>query len=427
MNKFKSLIVSGNTEKFYFFLVWILFTSVEPFQFYAIIPNHPYKILTFITTIFFLWKLVQKKVTINYNIIIIIILTQLLYTILTIGIHLISLNSFAFEDTIIYFNLFLQLIVILIIYLFVKNFLSIRKLSLTFIKVIAIIAVLGFISIIVIYIFNIQPYSFTTRQGNRDISNFIFTFTTGRVEDNFETILRSAGYFDEPGTLAFYIIIALLLNKLYSFSKYFNYILIIAGFCTLSIAFIISIIFYIVIFGLIERKYFFVITLTTILLTMSFLIDTYKKENIIFAQLYNFTLYRLQADEDGDKYINGDNRSENMVYAYKAFIDAPLFGHGMNTHVNSKSEYNGKVCCNPLHPLATEGIFGTLIYFSIFFSWGVYIFKNGKVDYISLACWLIVLINLFQRPGFLQGPFGYFAFLLLLEATRLRKFNKILT
>ena len=421
MNKFRSLLVSGDKEKLYFILVWTLFTSVEPFQFYAIIPYHPYKLLTFCITIFFLWKLFQKKIKLTFDVILVIVIIQLIYTLLTVVIHLISINEFGLEDSIIYFNLFLQLVVISITFLFIKNILSIHLLSLTFIRVLSIMAILGFISIFLIYIFHLQPFSYTSREGNRDISNFILTFATGRIEDNYLTIIRSSGYFDEPGTFAFYIVVALLLNKMYSFSKKHEYILMIMGFCTLSIAFIISIFLYLVIFGIIERKLKLVISLIAILSSLTIIIETFKQENEVFKQLYELTIYRLQSDENDDKLINGDNRSENIAYAYKAFMKAPLFGYGMNAHVNPKTEFYGKICCNPLHPFATEGIFGTLIYFSIFIFWGFYIFKSGRIDYISLGCWIIILINLIQRPGFLAGPFGYFAYVLLFEATRQRK------
>ena len=172
MNKFRSLLVSGDKEKLYFILVWTLFTSVEPFQFYAIIPYHPYKLLTFCITIFFLWKLFQKKIKLTFDVILVIVIIQLIYTLLTVVIHLISINEFGLEDSIIYFNLFLQLVVISITFLFIKNILSIHLLSLTFIRVLSIMAILGFISIFLIYIFHLQPFSYTSREGNRDIINF---------------------------------------------------------------------------------------------------------------------------------------------------------------------------------------------------------------------------------------------------------------
>ncbi len=403
-------------------LIWILFTSVEPFQFYAVIPYHPYKIITFLVTIYFLTVIITKKVKFKIDPFVLVILIQILFSIVTIAIHYFSIKEFLIEDGTIYFNLLLQLIVILILYIFVKNFFCFRKLSLSFVKVLSIMSILATIGVILIYIYNISPFSYTVRGGNRDISNFLLTFATGKIEDNFFTIIRSSGYFDEPGTFAFYIVVAILLNKLYGFSKKNEYILMIFGFCTLSLAFFISIFFYILIFSVIEKKIILLTILFSILATLFIMIVSLKDENPLYQQLYELTIYRLQSDGTTDsQQFNGDNRSENIGYAYKAFLSAPLFGYGMNAHVNPKIEFYGKLCCNPLHPLATEGIFGTIIYFLLFFLWFFISFRFGYLDLLSFGAWLIVLLNLIQRPGFSNGPFGYFIYILLINASIWRK------
>jgi len=406
----------------YLILLWLLFTSSEPFQFYAIIPNHPYKILIFFITTLFLFKLIQKKYNFKFDVFNIIILIQILFSILTIPIHYLSLREFAFEDGVIYFNLILQLIVILITYLFVKNYLNFIVITKSYILVLLSMVILGTIGVVLIYSVNLQPFSYTIREGNRDISNFIFTFATGKFEDNFLTIIRSSGYFDEPGTFAFYIVIAILLNKLYGFSKKIEYALMILGFCTLSLAFIISVFLYIIIFAFIEKRFIFLTILLGSIITIFSFIYLMKDEDPVYQQLYELTIYRFQNDgTNSEQKFNGDNRSENITYAFKAFIEAPFFGYGMNAHVNPKTDYYGKICCNPLHPLATEGIFGTILYFLMFFYWFFVIFKNQKLDYISFACWFIIFINLIQRPGFSNGPFGYFVYILLIKGTLWRK------
>jgi hypothetical protein len=242
------------------------------------------------------------------------------------------------------------------------------------------------------------------------------------MEDIASSIVRSSGYFDEPGSFAFYITVALLLNKLYGFSKTAEKFLIIFGFCTLSLGFIVSVFCYSIIFGVLEKRLRFVSILIGLVLSLVVAINFFKDENPFFKQLYELTMYRLQSEDAGDgKIINGDNRSENLYYSFEAFLNAPLFGQGMNAHVNTKNEFYGKLCCNPLHPLATDGIIGSLIYFSVFLSWGIYIFRYGRVDYIAAGAWLLIFINLLQRPGFLAGPFGYFVYIFLFEATKWRK------
>jgi len=425
LNKFKiqNIYNSLNINK-YLILIWVLFTSVEPFQFYSIIPYHPYKILVFLISIIFVLKLIKRNKIINFDFFIIVITLQAFYSFLTIFIHYVSLNEFAFSDGEIYLNLFLQLVVILIIYLFIDKFYNFKNFSISFIRVLFVMTILGTIGVVLIYAINLQPFSYSIREGNRDISNFILTFATGKIEDNYLTIIRSSGYFDEPGTFAFYIIVALLLNKLYGYSKKIEISLMILGFCTLSLAFLVSIFLYMLVFSIIEKKYIFLILLFGLIFSIFLLIYTLKDEDPVYKQLYELTIYRLQTDgTDSEQKFNGDNRSENIIYAYKAFINAPLFGYGMNAHVNPKSEFYGKICCNPYHPLATEGIIGVLIFFLLFISWFVIIFKNGSIDFISLSAWFILLVNLLQRPGFLNGPFGYFVYILLIKATQWRKDN----
>lgn len=422
MNNIKDILLITRSDKIYLLLIWLLFISVEPFQFYAIIPYHPYKWLVFfIATIFFL-VLVLKRVRFSIDTIITVIIIQLVYTFLTAFIHFISLENFAFEDSLIYFNLFLQLVVILITYIFTIKTISIHKLSISWIRVMVVMSFLGMLSVFLIYFFNLQPISYTIRPDVREISNFGITFATGIKNDNFLSIVRSSGYFDEPGSFAFYITVALLLNKLYGFSKSAEKYLIIFGFCTLSLGFMISIFCYIIIFGIIEKRIKFVSTIVGVILLLVIFIDKYKQENEFMRQSYELTMYRLQSDDNNDdKFINGDNRSENLSYSYQAFLNAPFFGHGMNAHVNTKNKFYGKLCCNPLHPLATDGLIGTLIYFLLFIIWGFYLFRHGSIDLVSTGAWVIIFINLLQRPGFLAGPFGYFVFIFLFEATKWRK------
>lgn len=421
MNSLSQISSVSSRDKIFLVMVWILFTSVEPFQFYAIVPYHPYKILVFFVAFVFLFILLSRNVKLNFDIPICIIILHLFYTLLAIGIHLVSLHNFSPDDAVIYINLFLQLVVILITYLFVVKTISIHMLAISMIRIMMLMAILGMLSLFLIYFFNFQPVSYTIRPGVRDISNFIITFATGIQDNNFASIVRSSGYFDEPGTFAYFLTVALLLNKLYGYSKKAERYLIIFGFCTLSLAFMITLFLYLIVFGVIEKRYKFIAIFIGVISSFVVLINIYKEENEFGKQVYELTMYRLQSDGTDDKLINGDNRSENLSYAYQAFLKAPLFGHGMNAHVNEKNEFYGKLCCNPLHPIATDGIIGTLVYFLLFIVWGFYIVKGSRIDFLSAGAWFIILVNLIQRPGFLAGPFGYFVFIFLFEATKWRK------
>jgi hypothetical protein len=133
------------------------------------------------------------------------------------------------------------------------------------------------------------------------------------------------------------------------------------------------------------------------------------------------TVYRIQTDNIGeDKLFAGDNRSQNLYASIDAFGKAPIFGLGKNAHSNPKSEFFGKLCCNPMHPFATEGLVGFFVYFLIIIIWTLLVWVRGYSNGTVLALWLLIVINLAQRPGFQHGSFGYFVFILLFEATKWR-------
>jgi hypothetical protein len=437
--KFLNHVLKYNkTELFSVFLVWFLFTSVSPFEFYAIIPYHPYKIIPLITVLVFGIYFYKNKTIIKNDSIIIIISIQIIYSVLAPFIHHFSLENFKIPDGEIYIKLVIHLLVILFTYIFVKSSISFRKLSYTFVFILSVMAILGFFTLIAIAVFDLKPFSYTVISDHRPISNFITMFRTGNSlnEDGTINILRSSGYFDEPGTFAFYLVVALVLNKLYGFSKTFEKILIIFGMCTLSLAYMISLVFYFIFYGLYERKFkriIFVFTLTFVSLIYIHNIGSasrydleLRENNQITFALYSFTTYRLETDNTKNgAMFNGDNRSENMKYSLEAFKTAPLFGLGASAHTKDRHGFAQKLCCNPFHPLATEGLVGFSIYFILFFLWGFNCFKGKSFDTMSFIGWSIIFINLLQRPGFSSGPFGYFAYILLFQATNWRKSIKI--
>lgn len=405
----------------YVVLIWILFTSTAPFEFYAMVPYHPYKMLVVLIVAIMLAIMLLFGIKKSNNVIFYILIIQAVYSLLTIYIHAISLDSFSMEDGSIYLNLFIQLIVVLISFAFINNYGLLHKVAISTIPVMVIMAAFGVIILLLGLVVNIQPFSFTALADHRDISNYILTFSSSVSDFGFGSIIRSAGYFDEPGTFAYYITIVLLINKMYGYSKRAERMLIGFGLCTMSLAFFISVILYYFIFGILEGRLKVVIWMAVIVGLLFSAIVEFKDRSEIGRVVYELTVYRVMPpDESEDKLFKGDNRSENFAYAKQAFLQAPFFGHGMSAHTNEKNEFVGKLCCNPLHPLATEGLVGTFIYFLVFIYWGILILRNKSFDYISAGAWIIIFINMMQRPGFSGGTFGYFVFIFLLEATRWR-------
>lgn len=416
---------SGKDIK-YLILIWILFASTAPFQFYAMVPYHPYKLLVlFLVTIMFAIMLRDRSGISNGNIIYFIIVVQSFYSLLSIVIHSISPEKFFILDGYVYLNLFFQLIAVLISLVFINSYGLIHKLSVSMISVMVVMAGFGLIIFFLGLIINLQPFSFTVLADHRDINNYILSFSSSVSEYSFGSVIRSAGFFDEPGTLAYYIIIALLLNKMYGYSRRAEFLLTAFGFCTLSLAFFISLVLYYFIFGILERRLKSVLCLVVAVCIFFLVIIEFKGRSEIGRVVYELTVHRIMpADEAENKLFKGDNRSANIEYARHAFLSAPFFGQGMLAHTDEKSEYFGKLCCNPLHPLATEGLVGTFIFFLVYIYWGFFILNKRPFDYISAGSWFIIFVNMLQRPGATGGTFGYFVFIFLLEASRWRNMQQ---
>ena len=416
--------LTGNDFK-YVILVWILFTSTSPFQFYAMVPYHPYKLLALFVLVMMLLIMLRDNIRITNHIIFCILIIQSVYSLLIVYIRALSLESVSIEDGYIYINLFIQLISVLVSFAFIHSYGLLHKVAVSAINVMAVMATFGMLTLLLGVFVNLQPFAFTAMADHRDINNYILTFSSSVADFEFGSIIRSAGYFDEPGAFAFYITAALLVNKMYGYSKLAERTLVFFGLSTMSLAFFVSVILYYFIFGILEGRLKVVIWTAVIVGILSAVIVEMRDESGIGWAVYELTVYRVLTDDIADdRLFHGDNRSANFTYAKQAFIQSPFFGQGMLAHTDEKSEFYGKLCCNPLHPFATEGLIGTFVLFLVFIYWGFYLLKQKPFDYTSAGAWVIIFANMLQRPGATGGTFGYFVFIFLLEASRWRKMQQ---
>lgn len=399
-------------------LIWLLFTSTAPFQFFAAIPYHPYKVLALASTLLMVLSIDFNNIRNANRIILAIIAIQFLYSLLAA-----FLQGFIIDIDYLYFNLSIQLVVDLVCYIYVKQFYSIDKISISVVYAMALMAVLGSIVVILGFLVNLQPFATSLPvEGYREFNNYILTFSSSVPDWGSFSIIRSSGYFDEPGAFAYYIVFALLLNKLYNYSKKLEILLLMLGFCTVSLAYIVSFVLYILLFGIGGRrsKYFFLIL--AIISSAAIYIYQDRESSDVSLGLYQLTIERTLIEETSDtKLVHGDNRTENLISSKEAFLKSPLIGHGQSAHNDPRSEFAGRLCCNILYPVAAHGIIGLLIFFAIFFYWGLYIIFHRPFDTTSFGAFVILLANMFQRPGFQDGSFGYLLFVFLLEATIWRR------
>jgi hypothetical protein len=279
-----------------------------------------------------------------------------------------------------------------------------------------IIFVLGLIGAPILDIATIHVSFFDKRPSY----NFWLTHTNAIYVVGNSLIVRVAGFFDEPGTFAYYITFALILNKTYGFGRKLEILLFLAGFPTLSLAYFISTLLYLILFylNLKNIRYFAILTLTLILLTNY--IHANRDASDVNAQIYDKTLGRFSLTQSDGKIIEGDNRSQLFNNGFEAFQDAPIIGHGVHYQKNPKSKYrNIYFGANLMAPFATYGIVGVAFLWLHFYFWSYLIFiyfPKSKVKKIFIFSWLIVAINLLQRPD-LIGLLNYFLVLLLIDST----------
>lgn len=216
----------------------------------------------------------------------------------------------------------------------------------------------------------------------------------------FGNVIRYSGFFDEPGAMAFWGIWALVFNKLFYKNTKFELCLSFCLIFTLSLAYYIQFIIYIISFKVKSTK-----QILGIVLLFSSLVGIIFYSEDTDYDIYKYTLYRLEANSSGS--INGDNRSDLMEISKKTFLQSPIIGVGAYNAI-ANMDYMGD---NPYMNLAYDGILGTItLYLPLLSLW---LFSNDNRD-IRLSI-IILFIGYLQRPisVFFITFFMLYAFFLL--------------
>ena len=143
-----------------------------------------------------------------------------------------------------YINLTLQFIATFIIYIIISGWIGHTRFRNSYVTI---LLVTGSLSVIVFFLclaFNIPFYKEFILIDGRPAYNFILGFTNVLIDLGYTKIIRPSGFFDEPGSLAFYLIIAILINDLSTNNKWIRQICMFSGIFTLSVAFYVAIFLY---------------------------------------------------------------------------------------------------------------------------------------------------------------------------------------
>lgn len=237
-------------------------------------------------------------------------------------------------------------------------------------------AVLGLFAFLLVFVGVISPiFNFQNVDGR---TAYCYGLTCTNAI--FGNIIRPAGYFDEPGALAFWGVYALILNYLFIKNNKIEIALIIGLLSTLSMAYYIQLILYLVFFK-IKFNYKSMILVTVIVGICSYIYMLGPGDT-----LYQLTYGRFEADQYGNIETNRDILTEKAKLLYHR---NPIFGNGAENI--EKGEY---IADNPYETLATDGIVGTFI---IYLPLIVLILRNLNRKDIIFGV-IIIAVGYLQRP-----------------------------
>lgn len=276
-------------------------------------------------------------------------------------------------------------------------------------KFILVMSIGGALCFFLVLIFSYTPiFNFENVDG-RTAYCFGLTCTNTYIGN----VIRYAGYFDEPGAMAYWGIFALLFNRLFFYNWKFERVLMLCLVFTFSIAYYIQIFFYILFFNLKQVKHFLGLFFGAVIIIGGI----YLSKDTDF-DIYRFTIYRLEMDESTGT-IQGDSRSELTEKAKEQFEKAPILGIGAQkfTEIDYMAD-------NPYEILAKDGIVGEIVtYLPLLIM--VFVGVKGKKDFLYAA----VILGM----GYLQRPFHvdlihplmlYMMFLLTITHNRSLFFRK---
>jgi hypothetical protein len=375
-------------------IFFICVASISPFVFSNAIAYYPGTIMALASLLIMTGFLVTKNnIKIGDKYILGIVLAQVLF----------SLVYALFHDDVLYITVGIHSILFLIVFLFVVNFIGIKMIARPLLAMFVIIGCLAILAVILSLSGVLSPISSFYNPDGRVSYNYILTFSNAVFDFEGFSIVRPAGFFDEPGKLALYITYALIINKLLNWSKKAEWVFIIAGLFTMSLAFFITLAFYLVFFYLNKKKFISFIIIISIFSSGAVYLINNKDSTEKLSALYKYTLLRIELSDDEDKIIKGDSRTKLVNEALQVFSENKIFGYGRSKSIIDYESLSGNI----IAPLAVDGIIGLFfIYLPVFYMLIKSVqpyrsMKNYKkyFNFIAIKSVLIISMQYLQRPS----------------------------
>lgn len=398
---------------FTFIIVWTTIFMAFPFS----IPqayNIPYKaVLAGVVPILIILILLKWKSLKIDNTLAGIFLVQVCTAILWLILH---------QDTG-YTNMLLQIVAAFIVYVAFNSVLGGEYFSKAVVRFILWSGILGVVCFLLCLVINLPYLNEFANPDGRSGYNFIIGFTNSLYDIGSAKIIRPSGFFDEPGALALYTFVAILINDMMFGNKRVRILLFIAGSFTLSVAFYaVMIIYFLLYMKLKDLKRVVIGTFfISILLFAGYMKLDEERQSIIRGYTFGRieSIFNAGSSSSSD-YYKGDNRSELVEIAAESIKDSPLIGAGLSYPIKPGSKFYGTFMgANFLGIFGIHGIIGGIIFslHVIYYAWVCLKRRSLRFD-IPQKSLLIYFLLILQRPDYVGGIFTSVVVYLLIISTK---------
>jgi hypothetical protein len=304
-----------------------------------------------------------------------------------------------------YFSVTFQILAALALFQVLANTNHVRFFATVWVNLHLVIGAFGLLVFVGGIAFNIQPL---TTFLDRPYYDFGLAYTNVFYQVGDVKLIRIAGFYDEPGTFAFYMTFSLLIARLFKMPRWKELWLIILGLTSLSMAFFV-VTFLWVLFSLNRRTFKYLL-----LLVLAVAVGLARVDPDVREQAYRVTVDRFNPAASGNRLLRGDTRTEIMIDNYRAFTDAPVIGHGLHYEDYVSEEYSYSFIVNPMAPFATHGVIGTVIInIHVLTLFVLLALSRGLTLRDKSLLFLVLLATLAQRPITVNG-LGFLLFIIMM-------------
>ena len=363
---------------FIFIVIFLLLGTFYPFVHNYILFQEYKTVVSIIALFLLIISLIisGNKLKINLKKPIVVIITiQLIYF----GIYFLIFDSFSYINYIINFTLSIFVLIVIstfnIHHYFVNKFIKINVLSLY-------TMLLG----LILFFNNNKVLSVVKYQAESVIYNFGFFFMK-RKDDNILNI-RPAGHYDEPGSLAFVILLLLLINHKYLKNNFVKYSLLILPLLTLSLAHFITVYLFFILF---EKKKKIILSISTFIVLSLILLSQYSGNNFQTNYIKSKTIGRASAVFSGKTDASRGDFFDGYEILKKNYL-----GISKRKLFLLYPDYEQNIIWTPL---IVNGVFGIFFYYLPFIILFLHLIKTK--DFVHIRYLLIISINLLQRPNYI--------------------------